>query len=103
LRQRQSGILVSVILARCYSTKRRGLRWIVWQPMNERHMITLLAMLDRQNSYVKQIRVFPGINTSQIVMHVRENSEWLTSGLLLQTMKDLATMVDMLWINSEKA
>jgi len=102
LRQRQSGILVSVILAKCYSTKRHGLRWIVWQPMNERHMITLLAMLDRQNSYVKQIRVFPGINTSQIVMHVGENSEWLTSGLLLQTMKDLAAMVDMLWINSEK-
>ena len=94
LRQCQSGLLVSVILARCYSTKRRGLRWIVSQPTNERGRVTVLAMLDCTNSYVKQIRVFPGIYTRQLDMRVGENSEWLKSGLLLQALKDFPSIVD---------
>lgn len=94
LKRRHTGLLVSVVLVRCYSGCGRSLRWIVQPPMSERKRVSVLAFLDASNSRILQIRVFPRISNRKNAMHVAENSRWLNLGLLLQPTTDILSVID---------
>jgi DNA invertase Pin-like site-specific DNA recombinase len=93
LRQHRTGLLVSIVLARCYSTGKHGLRWVVQPPMNERKRVTVLALLGETNSAIKEIRVFRGVPQRNIAIHVGVNDAWLNSGMPLHGMADLVRVI----------
>jgi DNA invertase Pin-like site-specific DNA recombinase len=93
LRRRRTGLLVSVVVARCYPTVRRGYRWIVEPPMRERGRVTVLALLNESNSSLKQIRVFRRMPMRRMGMHVGENNEWLNTGEPLRQIASLLAIV----------
>ena len=94
LKRRRTGLLISVVLVRCYSGCGRSPRWIVQPPMSERKRVSVLAFLDESNSRILQGRVFPRISERKKAMHVAENSQWLNSGLLLQGTTDILSAID---------
>ena len=93
LKRRRTGLLVSVVLARCYGTVRRGIRWVIAPPKNERKRVTVLALLNETNSSIKQILVFRQIPKRKITMYVGEYNKWLNSGVRLHEMADLSTVI----------
>jgi hypothetical protein len=93
LKRRRTGLLVSVVLARCYPTVKNGWRWIIEPPKNERKRITVLALLNETNSSIRKVRVFRRMPTRKITMYVGEDSKWLNSGVPLHQMADLLTVV----------
>jgi uncharacterized MAPEG superfamily protein len=93
LKRRQTGLLVSVVLARCYPTVKRGLRWIVEPPQKERKRVTVLALLDKTNASINEMRVFRMLPASRMAYHVGVNSEWLNAGAVLYRPADLLRIV----------
>jgi DNA invertase Pin-like site-specific DNA recombinase len=93
LKRRRTGLLVSVVLARCYATVRRGIRWVIAPPKNERKRVTVLALLNETNCSIKQIRVFRRMPKRKTTMYVGDYNRWLNSGVQLHEMADLSAVI----------
>ncbi|MFZ0807726.1 MAG: recombinase family protein [Candidatus Sulfotelmatobacter sp.] len=91
LKCRQTGLLVSVLLATCCPTKSGELRWLVHPPRNARKRLTLVAFLNESNTVIERSRLFPNIPFRKT--KVGENSEWLGSGTPLQCASDFLEIV----------
>lgn len=89
LKCRRTGLLIAVLIARCCPTKRGVMRWFVIPAENERSRVTLLALLNEQNTSIEQLRVFPNMRIQRHGRQVREGSEWLQSGIRLENLSDL--------------
>jgi hypothetical protein len=76
------GLLISVVFARCCQGS-LGRSWIIETPTSERKRTTLLALLDVGSNTIESLRVFPGIPTRDRHMRVRENDDWVNSGVPL--------------------
>jgi len=91
LREIRSGLLIGIMVARCWPTKKGELRWILDYgviPEEERNGVTVLALLDDENAAIKDLKIFlkmdfPGKHTYQ-----REDSKWLRSGAPLQRISE---------------
>ena len=94
LKRPRTGLLISVVLVRCYSGCGRTPRWIVQPPMNERNRISILAFLDETNSRISQTRIFPRVSKRRVAFRISENSQWLNSGLLLNGTADVLSAID---------
>ena len=92
LKQRRTGLLVSVVLARCYAIK-NGSRWIVEPPIKERKRMTVLALLNEWNTSIKEIRVFHRMPTNKLGLRVGEKNEWLSMGEVLHHSADLRQVI----------
>jgi DNA invertase Pin-like site-specific DNA recombinase len=92
LRYRGTGLLISVVFARC-CTGSLGRSWIIEIPTFERRRTTLLALLDFSSNAIESLRVFSGIPTKDRHMRVREGDDWLRSGVPLERISDLLDAV----------
>jgi hypothetical protein len=87
LKDRRSGLLIEVRIARTFTVKRDGSRWFIDRyksSKTERRRITILALLDEQNTDLKELRVFRNMNFPGKNMRVGVESHWLQSGESLE-------------------
>jgi DNA invertase Pin-like site-specific DNA recombinase len=93
LRCRRTGLLIAVLIARCYPTRGGVMRWFVIPAKNERKRATLLVLLNEQNTSVAQLRVFRNMRIQREARQVREGSKWLQSGIPLDNLSNLMEVV----------
>jgi hypothetical protein len=92
LRCRKTGLLISVVLARCCHTE-IGVSWLIESPKCERQHTTVLALLNKRNNAIESLRVLPSLIHSAQHIRVRPESDWLKSGVLLEKTTDLLEAV----------
>ena len=91
LRYRRTGLLISIVLARCCPAKTGPMRWFVESPKNERKRVTLLVLMNEGNTAIAELRVFRRMSIPGSDIRVREGSKWLQAGILLERASDLLT------------
>jgi DNA invertase Pin-like site-specific DNA recombinase len=79
LRYRKTGLLISVMVAKCCPTK-MGDSWLVPAPLSERKRPILLALLNKNNTSIGSLTVLPRFDSKCLHVRVREKSELLKSG-----------------------
>jgi hypothetical protein len=92
LRYRRTGLLILVVFARCCHGS-LGRSWIIETPTSERKRTTLLALLDVGNNAIESLRIFPGIPIRDRHMRVRENDDWVRSGVPLVSVSNFLEAV----------
>jgi DNA invertase Pin-like site-specific DNA recombinase len=93
LRYRRTGLLISVVLARCSPAKTGPMRWFVEAPKNERKRVTLLALMNESNTAISELRIFRRMSIPGPDIRVREGSHWLREGIVLERVSDLLTVI----------
>jgi hypothetical protein len=96
LRDRRTGLLIAVTIARCFPRGRGGLRWLVDYldiSRRDRNRVTVLALLNPESTEVHSLKVFRKMDFQGRSIFVREGSEWLSSGLLLERLGDLFSQI----------
>ncbi|MGC2195694.1 MAG: recombinase family protein [Terriglobales bacterium] len=101
LRYRRTGLLISVVLARCYPAKIGRMRWLVEAPKNERRRVTLVALLNEGNTAIVGLRVFRRMNIPGPDIRVREGCKWLQAGIPLERASDLLTAIRQVRMSGE--
>jgi hypothetical protein len=93
LRYRKTGLLISIVLARCCPTK-IGVSWLIEAPKSERKRTTILAFLDEKNGSIKFLRVFRRLVSKELHVRVREGTNWLQSGMQLDGFPDFLKVLE---------
>jgi hypothetical protein len=88
LRYRKTGLLISVLFARCCESS-AGPSWIIEAPRSERKRTTLLAFLNVRGDAIDALRLFPNIPTKNRHMRVRRDDGWFRSGVPLHEISEL--------------
>ena len=92
LRYRKTGLLISVMVAKCCPTK-MGDSWLVPAPMAERKRPTILALLDENNTSIRSFIVLPRLDTKYLHVRIREGSHLLSLGQPLKELSDFLAIV----------
>lgn len=96
LRLRASRLLVSVVVARFYSTRAtKQPRWIIYVPKSERKRIAIVGLMNEQNSALKSMRVF--LNTKYengTSFKFGADCEWLQAGQPLGRVEDFLQILN---------
>jgi hypothetical protein len=92
LRYKKTGLLISVMVAKCYPTK-LGNSWLVPAPMSERKRPTILALLNEQNTAIKSVIVLPRLDSKYLHVRVREKGHLLRFGEPLEELSDFLAVV----------
>ncbi len=88
LRQRETGLLIAVVTARCYL--QRNVRfWLVFKPSSEGNQVIVLARMDDRNSSVSGLTVQPMPEFRGESLRLREHCAWLREGVPIQKISDL--------------
>ena len=87
LRYRKTGLLISITFGRS-CTRGSGRSWIIETPKAERKRTTLLALLDVQGGAIESLRMFLSVPATDRHMRVKEDSDWLKSGVVLENVSD---------------
>lgn len=93
LKYRRSGLLISVVLARPFPTRKGKPRRLVEPPRSERKRMTVVAFLNEDNSSIHQIRVFRRIVSRGTSIRTAEGSDWLQTGFLVEHLSDLVAAI----------
>ena len=93
LKYRRTGLLISIVFARHVLTITGKPRWLIVPPENERERVTILAMLNEDNTSIQGVRVFPRMRIPGRVTQVAENSKWLHTGTRLEQLSDMLSVV----------
>ncbi len=93
LRYRRTGLLISVVLARCCPANRGPMRWFVQAPKNEQRRLTIVALLNEDNTAISGLLVFRRLTIPGTDIRVREGSRWLQAGVPLERVSDLLNVV----------
>jgi DNA invertase Pin-like site-specific DNA recombinase len=88
----ETGLIVSVVISHSIGEKSKGLTWQINPIAHERLYVTLLALLDGNNSIVQEMLLFPNIDR-QKRFHVTKDSVWLKRGLSLKCTSQLLDAV----------
>ena len=96
LREVKSGLLISIMIARCCPTVTGELRWLldyggIYE--QERNRVTILALLDEKNVAVRELRVFPKVDFSGRRIYLRQHNKLLQSGMRLEQIADFCEVV----------
>jgi DNA invertase Pin-like site-specific DNA recombinase len=92
LRCRKTGLLISVMVAKCCPTK-LGNSWLVPAPMSERKRPTILALLDENNTSIRSLTVLPRLASNYLRVRVRDQSQLLRLGEPLEQLSDFLALV----------
>lgn len=79
----EGGLIVSVVISRSIGSRSKGLTWQINPVAHERLHVTLLALLDGNNSTVQEMCLFPYIDR-QRRFYVTPHNVWLKGGLPLK-------------------
>jgi hypothetical protein len=93
LKYRKTGLLISIMLARYVHTSAGKPRWLIRFIKNERKRVTILALLNENNTSIKELRVFRKIRMRTGSTQVEANNQWLQSGLPLKQLSELMQIV----------
>jgi DNA invertase Pin-like site-specific DNA recombinase len=93
LRHRRTGLLISVLMGKCKPTTTGKIRWFIFPPKSERKRITILALLNKDNSSVQELHIFPDTKIIGNKAPLRENNPWLQSGIRAQKLSDLLDVI----------
>lgn len=93
LRHRKTGRMISLVLARCCQTA-SGASWPVLSPVCERGWVTVLGLLDRTNTSIEMLKVFPGLPDKTAQFRIRPNNDWLNSGKSVNRVCDFLDVVE---------
>lgn len=88
LRYCRTGLLISVVVARCYPTK-AGVSWRIETPKSERKRPSVVALLDQKNTAIESLMVFP----RTFRMRLRPGNGPLRAGVVLPRISDLLTVM----------
>ena len=78
----EGGLIVSVAIAHSIGTSSNGLTWQIDPIAHERLYVTLLALLDENNSIIQEMFLFPHFDRESR-FHVTTHNVWLKRGLPL--------------------
>ena len=92
LRYRKTGLLISVMVAKCCPTK-LGNSWLVPAPMSERKRPTILALLNENNTSIGSLTVLPRLDSKYLHVRVREKSQVMTLGEPLEELSDFLAVI----------
>ncbi len=91
LREVKSGLLISIMIARCCPTVKGETRWLLDYGgvcEAERNRVTLVALLDERNTAVKEVVIFSKADFSGRRIHLRRGDNWLQSGTPMKRISD---------------
>jgi DNA invertase Pin-like site-specific DNA recombinase len=88
----EGGLLVSVVVSRSIRPGTKDLTWQINPVAHERLNVTLLALLDGDNSIVQEMYLFPYIDR-QRRFHVTAHNAWLKRGVPLKRVSQLLDAV----------
>ena len=88
LRYRKTGLLISVLFARCCESS-AGRSWIIEAPRSERKHTTLLAFLNARGDAIDALRLFLNVPRKDRHVRVREDDGWFGSGVPLHDISEL--------------
>jgi hypothetical protein len=77
--QLEGGVIVTVVVARSIVMTSKGLTWQINPVAHERLYVTLLALLDGDNSAIQEMFVFPCMDRTRR-FHVATDHIWLKGG-----------------------
>ena len=86
----KNGRRVSILVAR--STKAKPLTWQVDPLQREWRRVTLLVVLNEDNTSIREMRLFQGMLRNRRFT-VREHNMWLTSGLRLNDVREFGIVI----------
>jgi DNA invertase Pin-like site-specific DNA recombinase len=93
LRYRKTGLLVSVLLARCCSSK-AGLSWLIEAPKSQRKRTTVMGFLDATNTSIESLTVVSRVPLKYRHFRVRRDDNWRAEAEPLTRISDLSTALD---------
>ena len=88
----ESGLIVSVLVARSIRAWKETVRWQIDPVRHERKYVTLLARLDKENRSFLDFHVLPNIDRPRR-FHIRHSDAWLNRGLHLNDLSEFCTLV----------
>jgi DNA invertase Pin-like site-specific DNA recombinase len=88
--RREDGLTISVLICRSIGTGRKGLIWQINPVAHEQQNVTLVALLDKSNSDVQEMYLFPNIERRRR-SHV--NDVWLKRGMPLKCLSHFLEIV----------
>jgi len=90
LSYRPTGLLVAVVVAKYFRTAGGEQRWLLEPPRNERKRLTLVALLDEQNTAIERMIVFPLMNfPGNKTVRLSEGHSWMKTGIQIGQLCDL--------------
>jgi len=93
LRYKRTGLLISVVLALRESSPQAGPYWCIEHPAIERKRVTILALMNDDNTAVRKLLVLPRLNYPGKSVRVREGSQWLREAQTLEKASDLVDLI----------
>jgi hypothetical protein len=87
-----TGLIVSVLVARSVRTRKEMLRWLIAPVQDERKFVTLLARLDASNRSFVDLHVFPNMDRRKR-FHVSLSDSWLNRGKRLNDISQMCEVV----------
>jgi hypothetical protein len=91
LREIKSGLMISLVIARCCPSTKGEIRWLLDYSGildEERKWVTILALLNEKNTAVKELRVFPKVDFPGRRVYLRQDNKWFQSGTSLERAAD---------------
>jgi DNA invertase Pin-like site-specific DNA recombinase len=88
----RNGVVVSVIVVRAMRAWKDTVRWLVDPPQKERHLITLVARLNEENTAFMDFHVFPRIER-RTRRRLLLRDPWLKSGVRVTTLSRICEAV----------
>ena len=93
LRYKRTGKLIAVLISRFRPTSIGQARWLIEIPQDTRKRTTLLALMDEENTAIKEMRIFPRISHKGGRFYAYPGCEWLKSGSLVQGVPDFVRVL----------
>lgn len=77
LKYRRTGLLISILIVSHVQTIAGRPRWLVIPPKNEPKRLTILVLLNKDNTRIQHLRIFPKIRIHGKVAQIAADSEWM--------------------------
>jgi Recombinase len=93
LRYKRTGLLISIVLALREPSPQAGSYWCVEHPPEERKRLTILSLMNDDNTDHGELLILPRLNYPGKSVRVREGSRWLQGAQTLEKASDLVDLV----------
>jgi len=93
LRYKRTGLLISVVIARCCPTDKGKIRWLLEPHRLERDRVAVVALLDEKNTTVKRLSIHPNLRIPMKSLRFGEGMGFLEAGLPLEQPSDLMRVI----------
>ncbi len=93
LKYRRTGLLISLLIARCSVSKRGRIGWLLEPPATERARTTVVAFLGKENLSVESMSLFKRLDFVGKTVRIRAGDDLLKSGVELMGLSDFHKVI----------